>query len=90
MQAWGNIIKHADQIILQKLLRTIRKELGLSQQELAARLDKPQSFVSKYESGERRLDILEIFQICRTVGMPFAVFAQRLEDQLVEKNNAAQ
>jgi transcriptional regulator with XRE-family HTH domain len=90
LQVWGIIIKHADQTILQNLLRAIRKESGLSQQELATRLDKPQSFVSKYESGERRLDILEIFQICRTLRIPFAVFAQRLEDHLVEKNNAAQ
>ena len=84
MQVWGIIIKHADQTILQNLLRAIRKESGLSQQELAARLDKPQSFVSKYESGERRLDILEILQICRTLEVSFAVFAQRLENQLVE------
>jgi len=82
MQVQGITISHADQIILQNLLRAIRKEAGLSQQELAARLNKPQSFVSKYESGERHLSVLEILQICRTVGISLAVFSQRLEDEI--------
>ncbi len=75
--------------MLQNLLRAVRKEANLSQQELAARLDKPQSFVSKYESGERRLDILEILQICKAVGVSLAVFSSRLEDQLTVNNHAA-
>ncbi|CAN5470447.1 hypothetical protein BH10PSE14_BH10PSE14_27450 [soil metagenome] len=40
-------------------LRARRKELGLTQVELAARLGRRQQYVSKYESGERRLDIVE-------------------------------
>ena len=49
--------------LLQKLLRDIRREAGLSQQQLAARLGVSQSFVSKYEAGERRLDVLELRHI---------------------------
>lgn len=49
---------------LRSLLRQVRKEANVSQQELARRLARPQSFVSKYESGERRLDIVELFDIC--------------------------
>ncbi len=41
-------------------LKTARTESGLSQQEVADKLGKPQSFVSKIESGERRLDVAEI------------------------------
>ena len=41
-------------------LKTARVEAGLSQQEVADKLDKPQSFISKIESGERRLDVGEI------------------------------
>jgi len=67
---------------LQTLLRTIRKEAGLSQQELATRLGKPQSFVSKYESGERRLDLIEVFHICQVLGISLAYFSQRLEQLL--------
>jgi transcriptional regulator with XRE-family HTH domain len=67
---------------LQILLRTIRKEAGLSQSELAMRLNKPQSFVSKYESGERRLDMVETLQICQAVHISLAEFSKRLEQSL--------
>ena len=42
------------------LLRQLRHEAGLTQVQVAARLGVPQSFVSKYESGERRLDVVEL------------------------------
>ncbi len=41
-----------------------RKETGITQQSLAKSLKKPQSYVSKYESGERRIDVLEFIAIC--------------------------
>ena len=41
-------------------LKTARIEVGLSQQEVANKLGKPQSYISKIESGERRLDVVEI------------------------------
>ena len=43
-----------------KRLKEVRLEVGLSQQDVADKLDKPQSFISKIESGERRLDVAEI------------------------------
>ena len=46
-----------NQAQLQALLRDIRTEAGLRQVDLAQRLGQPQSFASKYESGERRLDV---------------------------------
>lgn len=46
-----------------------RKEANLTQQELAERLCKHQSFVSKYENRERRLDIVEFLQIARAIGI---------------------
>lgn len=64
------------------LLREIRKEAGLSQLELANRLGVPQSFVSKYESGERRLDILEIRLICNALKLSLQAFIKRLESNL--------
>jgi transcriptional regulator with XRE-family HTH domain len=41
-----------------------RKRAGVTQAELAARLQRGQSFVSKYERGERRLDVIEFFEVC--------------------------
>jgi transcriptional regulator with XRE-family HTH domain len=46
-----------------KLLRDARKDSGLTQQQLAAKLRRPQSFVAKYELGERRLDVVEFLDV---------------------------
>jgi len=67
---------------LQALLRIVRTESGLRQADLAERLNQPQSFVSKYESGERRLDILELREVCQSLGLPLEEFIKRLEDTL--------
>lgn len=40
-----------------------RKDAGLTQQELADKIKRPQSFVAKYERGERRLDLIELIEI---------------------------
>jgi transcriptional regulator with XRE-family HTH domain len=50
------------------LLIEQRKEAGLSQYELAERLGRPQSFVAKIEGGERRLDVLEFFEVAHAIG----------------------
>lgn len=52
---------------LAKLLREIRLSTGLTQQEVAARLDVPQSFVSKYEAAERRLDVFELHEVANAL-----------------------
>jgi transcriptional regulator with XRE-family HTH domain len=68
-----------DQKKLQSLLRQLRVEAGLKQEEVASRLERPQSFVSKYETGERRLDVLELREVCRAMGLTLPEFVQRLE-----------
>jgi len=50
------------------LLIDARKKAGLSQAELAKRLAKPQSFVSKFERGERRLDLVEFKAVAEALG----------------------
>jgi transcriptional regulator with XRE-family HTH domain len=52
---------------LQQLLIEARLAAGLTQTELARTLQRPQSFVSKYESGERRLDVVEFLQIAEII-----------------------
>lgn len=56
-----------DHAILIGLLRNARKEAGLTQQEVARKLQQPQSFVAKYEGGERRLDMLEFIEVARAL-----------------------
>jgi transcriptional regulator with XRE-family HTH domain len=67
---------------VQAILRQARLEAGLRQIDLAKRLLQPQSFVSKYESGERRLDLLELRQVCHAVGMSLPELIRRFEDDL--------
>lgn len=59
------------------LLRQVRLEAGLRQTDVAEKLGKPQSFVSNYESGERRLDLLELLTICEALGIPLIEFVTR-------------
>lgn len=61
------------------LLRQLRTEAGLRQIDLAKKLHQPQSFVSKYESGERRLDLLELSAVCKACGISLADFIERFE-----------
>ena len=49
------------------LLVAARHKAGLTQQMVAKRLKRPQSFVAKYEGGERRLDVIELIQIASAV-----------------------
>lgn len=54
---------------IREYLRNIRKQQGYSQTELADKLHKPQSYVSKYETGERSLDFIETIQVCEACGI---------------------
>lgn len=68
--------------VLGQLLKVIREEKGLLQREVAERLGVPQSFVSKYESGERRIDLPELRRIATVLDVPFETLLQRFEDML--------
>lgn len=62
---------------LLSLLRQVREEADLRQVDVAERLDQPQSFVSKYESGERRLDLLELELVCAACDIELVEFVRR-------------
>jgi transcriptional regulator with XRE-family HTH domain len=62
---------------LQKLLRDVRLEAGLKQEEVAERIGSDQSFVSRYERGERRLDLVELEAICAACKVKLEEFARR-------------
>ncbi|MFH5230276.1 helix-turn-helix domain-containing protein [Antrihabitans spumae] len=61
------------------VLRQVRREAGLTQVAVAERLDVAQSFVSKYESGERRLDVIELRHIAGALGITMSDILDRLE-----------
>lgn len=63
---------------LRNLLISERKRYGLTQVELAERLGKPQSFVSKYERGERRLDVIEFIEVATALGTDPAKLIRKL------------
>lgn len=67
--------------LLLDLFRQIRIEAGLRQVDLARKLRRPQSFVSKYESGERRLDLLELQQVCAALHISVTEFVKRFESE---------
>ena len=54
---------------LRKVLVQARHDAGLTQVALAKKLGRPQSFVSKFERGERRLDVLEFLEVARALGL---------------------
>lgn len=62
---------------LQKILIKLRKSAGMTQAEVAESLARPQSFVAKYEGGERRLDVIEFVEVTEALGGdPCAVLAE--------------
>jgi len=71
--------QHSDRYkLLRRRLFEQRKRAGATQEELAQRLGKPQSFISKYESGERRLDAIELLDVARALKVPLAALLRGL------------
>lgn len=69
------------------LLRQLRLEAGMTQVQVAERLEVPQSFVSKYESGERRLDVIELHHVAVAIGVPIRVVLERFEPRWFEQES---
>lgn len=71
-----------EQLILQNLLKNLRTERMLTQGALAEKLNIPQSLISKYESGERHLDFVEILTLCEAFGIGISEFSRLFEESL--------
>lgn len=68
---------------LRALLKALRKEKSqLTQRQLSQRLGKPQSYVSKYEIGERKLDYVEITEICKALEIAMEEFNRLFEKRI--------
>jgi transcriptional regulator with XRE-family HTH domain len=68
-------------------LRQIREDAGLRQVDVADSLRVPQSVISKYESGERRLDLLELEDVCRAIGTTLSEFVKYYERNVASTTN---
>lgn len=65
---------------LRELLIAARRSAGLTQDEVARRLERPQSFVAKYEGGERRLDVVEFIALARALEQdPLVLFGNLVD-----------
>ena len=71
--------KQRERKILLDLLRELRRQKGFTQDQMAKAIGATQAFVSKYETGERRLDFLDLVAICEVLGISLVKFAERFE-----------
>lgn len=78
-----SLYKKEQKILLEQLYR-LRLSSGLRQSDLAERLGTPQSFISKIESGERRIDIIELREICLALSSNLKEFTTQFEKALNE------
>lgn len=70
------------------LLRELRKAKEFTQESFAKALDVPQSFVSKIESGNRRVDLLEFRRICAVLGITFDEFLALLDQRVASERSS--
>jgi DNA-binding XRE family transcriptional regulator len=66
--------------------RATRKKAGLTQKQLAEKVEETQSFVSKCERGERRIDVIELRFFCTAMGTTSEKFTKELEKLLAKSN----
>ncbi len=85
LQCWIVPARHkitpiADHAKLGAFLRSVRIESGISQRDLAKRLNLPQSFISKLERGERQLQVLELIALCKIFQVEPTLFLKSFMD----------
>src|SRR5689334_7309552 len=73
-----------------RLLIEAREEAGLSQHQLAKRLHTRQDWVSRYEAGQRRLDMVQVWRICRAIGIDPVEFMRRLSTEMAALEGTTQ
>jgi transcriptional regulator with XRE-family HTH domain len=71
--------KQRERKILLEVLRELRKHRNLTQDQLARSVGVKQAFISKYETGERRLDFLDLVAICEALDISIVKFAEKFE-----------
>lgn len=75
--------QNKDEILYQHLIQIIREERlvkNISQSELSEQIGRPQSFISKYENGQRRIDPIQLIRICNALGIHASNIIDKLEN----------
>lgn len=78
-------IHTSEYAVLLDLLRETRRTAGVTQVELAERLGKSQSFVSKVEVGETRVDVIQLRTICLAINSSLPELVDKLEERLTKR-----
>ena len=78
-------IHRTEHEVLIQLIRTLRQEAGLSQEQCCWKLGRPQSFMSDVERGIRRLDLVQIRDLCTVYGISLQEFVRRYDESLREQ-----
>jgi transcriptional regulator with XRE-family HTH domain len=68
--------------VILRLLKEARESAGITQVQLAKKLKLSQSFVTKMERGDRRIDVVQLRTICQIYGITLIEFVRRLEKEL--------
>lgn len=79
-----------ENLVLLRLLKQCRVDAGLTQVQFAQVLERPQSFASDIERGLRRLDLVQLRDICKALNVGLVEFVQRFEDELSVSKGAGE
>ena len=77
-------IHKSEYSILLRRLRALRTAAGLTQVDLSTALQRPQSYVSDVERGSRRMDLLQLRELCQACGQSLTEFVDEFEQELGE------
>ncbi|WP_043311604.1 helix-turn-helix domain-containing protein [Pseudomonas sp. ML96] len=77
-----------ENLVLLRLLKQCRIEAGLTQGQFAQALERPQSFASDIERGLRRIDLVQLRDICHVLNLDLVTFVQRYESELTAAKSA--
>lgn len=74
--------------VLLEVLKELRSEAGLTQTQCSQALGRPQSFISDVERGVRRLDLIQLLDLCRVFGVSLRTLIRRFETHLAKHDLA--
>lgn len=79
-----------ENLVLLRLLKQCRVDAGMTQAQFAQALERPQSFASDIERGLRRLDLVQLRDICKALNISLVDFVQRFENELALSKRAGE